>query len=65
MSKEEIAKKIKQVMEAQNLTFKELSYKSGLSLSVCYTIVNGLNSARLDTYNKVCNGLGVTLKEFL
>lgn len=58
-------KKIKDLRIAQNLSLKQLSDKSGVSVSMISQIERKKTDPTLTTLYKICNGLGVSISSFL
>lgn len=58
-------KKIKNLRIAQNLSLKQLSERSGVSVSMISQIERKKTDPTLTTLYKICNGLGVSISSFL
>ncbi|MCJ0930007.1 XRE family transcriptional regulator [Virgibacillus halodenitrificans] len=58
-------KKIKNLRVAQNLSLKQLSEKSGVSVSMISQIERNKTDPTLTTLYKICKGLGVSISSFL
>ena len=62
---EAIAKRIRELCEAENITQYGLSQKSGVPQSTLSTIMNcTFPSMKMRIIYEICEGLEITLKEF-
>lgn len=60
----DIAKRLKELRLAQNLTTTELAKRCNLSQSLISKLENNLRTADVPTLAIICNALGITLSEF-
>ena len=57
--------RIIELCNENNISFNKLSIDSGVTQSTVNNIISGRNhSATLTTIKKLCDGLGITIKEF-
>ena len=62
---EAVKERILELCQQQNLSINKLSSISGVTQSTVNNIVSGRNrSATVSTIKKLCDGLGITIKEF-
>lgn len=60
-----VAKRIKQLYEAQGITLNKLATDSGITQSTLNNIVCGTSkNPTIGTIKKVCDGLGISIVEF-
>jgi transcriptional regulator with XRE-family HTH domain len=60
-----VIRRIRELCEERNLTINALSYMSGVTQSTINDIVNGTTyNAGIATIKKLCDGLGISIKEF-
>lgn len=64
MDKFEVAKKIKALREARNLTQNALAYQAGVSPTYIYQLEKGEKNPTVEYLDHICWGLGITLEEF-
>lgn len=62
---EDIGRKIKELRNSQNLTLKELSEKTNLSIGFLSQLERGLTTIAVDTLYNLAKSLGVDLSYFL
>jgi transcriptional regulator with XRE-family HTH domain len=59
-----VGKRIKQLRENLGLSNRQLAKKAGLSQPVMNRIENGNRKADIETMEKICNALEITLADF-
>lgn len=59
----EFGERIVQLRKAKGLSQDELAYRCNIHRAYMGTIERGEKSVTLNTIEKICNGLGITLKE--
>jgi len=58
-------KRIMQLIEEQGITINKLAMRSGITQSTLNNITSGRNnSAAVSTIQKLCDGLGISLRQF-
>ena len=63
---EAVKERILQLCKEENLSVNKLSSMSGVTQSTVNNIVSGRNhSTTISTIKKLCDGLGITIEEFL
>ena len=63
---EAVRQRIIQLCQERNISINKLSGISGVTQSTVNNIVSGRNnSATVSTIKKLCDGLGITIEEFL
>jgi transcriptional regulator with XRE-family HTH domain len=62
---EDINKKIKKIRKEKNITLKELSKYTGLSISFLSQVERGVSSFTITSLKKISEGLGVSLQEIV
>ncbi|MBN2119865.1 MAG: helix-turn-helix transcriptional regulator [Candidatus Omnitrophica bacterium] len=60
----ELGKKIRQLRKEKNMTLDDLSKLSGLGKATLSRIENNIHSGTLKTHMKICEALGISLKDF-
>lgn len=61
----DVAKRILELCDAFGISLNNLADRSGLTQSTLYNIVAGKSStAQVDTIEKICEGLDITLLDF-
>ena len=60
----EISEKIRNLRKEQNLTLKDLSIKTGLSVSFLSQVENGYSSLAITSLKKIAQSLNVTMNYF-
>lgn len=55
---------IEMLRKEKNMSWYKLAQKSGISQSTLSNLINRGNSPSVDTLEKICNGLGISLSEF-
>lgn len=55
---------IEKLAKEKNMSWYKLAQKSGISQSTLSNLINRCNSPSVDTLEKICNGLGISLSEF-
>ncbi|AEE92483.1 Helix-turn-helix domain protein [Tepidanaerobacter acetatoxydans Re1] len=60
----DIGKRIRQLRESLGLSNRQLAIKAGLSQPVMNRIENGNRKADIETLEKICYALGITLIDF-
>ena len=64
-AKEAVAKRIVQLCNERNIAINALANISGVSPSTVYSILNEKSqNPGIVSINKLCDGLGITLREF-
>ena len=64
MDKFDVAKRIKKLREAKNLTQNALANNAGVSPTYIYQLEKGEKSPTVEYLNHICWGLGITIEEF-
>lgn len=64
MDKFDVAKRIKSLREAKNLTQNALANSAGVSPTYIYQLEKGEKSPTIEYLDHICWGLGITLEEF-
>ncbi len=59
-----IGKNIKKIRMQKGLSQQQLAQKSGISQSFLSALENGKKSPTVDSLNKICRSLGISLAEF-
>ncbi len=60
-----IRERINELCQEHNLTFNKLSSISGITQSTLNNIISGRNnSTTASTIQKLCDGLGITIRQF-
>ncbi|WP_422446614.1 helix-turn-helix domain-containing protein [Thermoanaerobacterium sp. DL9XJH110] len=59
-----VGERIRQLREKLGLSNRQLALKAGLSQPVMYRIENGYRRVDIETLEKICDALGITLAEF-
>ena len=63
---EAVRQRIVELCQERNISFNKLSSMSGVTQSTVNNIVSGRNnSATISTIKKLCDGLAITIDEFL
>jgi len=62
---DKINKKIKEIRKRKNITLKELSEKTELSISFLSQVERGVSSFTITSLKKISEGLGVSLQEIV
>lgn len=62
---EDVGKKIKELRVSENLTLKDLSAKTNLSIGFLSQLERGLTTIAIDSLNNIAKALGVNLSYFL
>ena len=62
---QKISSRIDMLRTQQNLTFRSLSKRSGISLSTLYDIIQGNKIPTILTLENICNALNISLSDFL
>lgn len=57
--------RIKQLCEERNISYYELAKRSDIPYSTLSTMLHKSNQPSLITLRKICDGLGITLSNFL
>ena len=60
-----ISSRIDMLRTQQNLTFRNLAKRSGISLSTLYDIIQGNKIPNILTLESICNALNISLSDFL
>lgn len=60
----DIGKRVKYFREAKNISGRTLALKTGLDPSQINKIEHGVNKPSLDSLERICQVLGITLSEF-
>ncbi|QXE19977.1 helix-turn-helix domain-containing protein [Clostridium sp. 001] len=60
-----LSAKLRELRNTNNLTLKELSKKSGISVSFISDIENGRRNPSIETLKSLANALGISADEFL
>lgn len=60
----DIGKRLKELMDTIGITPTELHQRSGVSRSMADDVIKGKKAPTVDTIQKWCDALGVTLKDF-
>lgn len=62
---EAVRARIAELIKEHNLTINKLAMKSGITQSTLQNITGGRNhSASVSTIQKLCDGLGISLRDF-
>ena len=62
---EAVKERILELCQEKNISINKLSTMSGVTQSMVNNIVSGRNrSATISTIKKLCDGLGITIKQF-
>lgn len=62
---EAVRARIAELLREHNLTVNKLAMKSGITQSTLQNITGGRNhSASVSTIQKLCDGLGISLRQF-
>lgn len=62
---EAVRERIMQLIRERNITVNKLAMRSGITQSTLQNITGGRNhSASVSTIQKLCDGLGITLRQF-
>ena len=64
MDKLDVAKRIRELREARNLTQNALANNAGVSPTYIYQLEKGEKSPTIEYLDHICWGLGITLEEF-
>lgn len=64
MDKYEVAKRIKNLREAKNLTQNALANNAGVSPTYIYQLEKGEKSPTIEYLDHICWGLGISIEEF-
>lgn len=64
MERYDVAKRIKELREARNLTQNALANNAGVSPTYIYQLERGEKSPTIEYLDHICWGLGITLEEF-
>lgn len=64
MDKFGVAKRIKNLREAKNLTQNALANNAGVSPTYIYQLEKGEKSPTVEYLDHICWGLGITIEEF-
>ena len=64
MERKEVAKRIRELREARNLTQNALANNAGISPTYIYQLERGEKSPTIEYLDHICWGLGITLEEF-
>lgn len=59
-----IGKRIIHLRQNKGLTMEKLAYESGISKGGLSEIERGLKEPRISTLHKICESLGISLKDF-
>ena len=59
-----VGERIRYFREKAGLSNRQLALKAGLSQPVMYRLENNERNADIETLEKICNALGITLKDF-
>ena len=62
---QKISSRIDMLRTQQNLTFRSLSKRSGISLSTLYDIIQGNKIPNILTLENICSALNISLSDFL
>jgi len=65
MKKEAVGKRIKELCEERGITINKLAVQSNIPPSTLKNIIYGqVENTGVDTISKVCEGLGISIKQF-
>ncbi len=64
MDKFDVAKRIKSLREAKNLTQNALANSAGVSPTYIYQLEKGEKSPTIEYLDHICWGLGISIEEF-
>lgn len=64
MDKYEVARRIKKLREAKNLTQNGLANNAGVSPTYIYQLEKGEKSPTIEYLDHICWGLGISIEEF-
>lgn len=65
MNKESVGNRIKNLCEDRGITVNKLAVQSNIPPSTLKNIIYGqVESTGVDTISKICDGLGITIKQF-
>ena len=64
MTEREINNRIKELCQARSWTIYRLSKASGITYSTLCTMLNKATAPSMATLVKICNGFGISLKQF-
>ena len=64
MDKYEVAKRIKTLREAKNLTQNGLANNAGVSPTYIYQLEKGEKSPTIEYLDHICWGLGISIEDF-
>ena len=64
MDKFDVAKRIKSLREAKNLTQNALANNSGVSPTYIYQLEKGEKSPTVEYLDHICWGLGISIEDF-
>ena len=64
MNVEEVHKRIKDLAEERGLSPYELARRSGMAQSSLYNMFERGTMPKIDTLEKICNGMEITLSDF-
>lgn len=59
-----ICQRILSLRKKHNITFEQLAYQSGISKGGLSEIERNMKEPRAYTILKICNGLGISMKDF-
>ena len=59
-----ICKRIKELRKVEKITLEQLAYRSGISKGGLSEIERNMKEPRAYTIFRICDGLGITMKEF-
>ena len=59
-----ICQRISSLRKKHNITLEQLAYQSGISKGGLSEIERNMKEPRAYTILKICNGLGISMKEF-
>lgn len=59
-----ICQRISSLRKKNNITLEQLAYQSGISKGGLSEIERNMKEPRAYTILKICNGLGISMKEF-
>ena len=64
MNVEDVHKRINDLAEERGLSPYELARRSGMAQSSLYNMFERRTMPKIDTLEKICNGIGVSLSDF-
>ena len=64
MTEQEIISRIKSLCQARGWTVYRLSKESGITYSTLCTMLNKASAPSMGTLVKICDGFGITMKQF-